>query len=310
MNTNAFGKEISEIGKESPFIWDDIQSFLAIARTGSLSGAADRLGLGLATVSRRIARFEAAMGQPLFLRQQSGYALTEDGRALIERAETIEAAALSLGQGVEAGVSGRVRLATAENLATGLILPALGRLRERHPDLLVEIATDIATVNLNRRDADIALRMVRPTRGNVAVQRLGLLGYGLYAAPGYLVARGHAGPHVPEALIAWPEERAHLPAARWITRALKGRAPAVVAGTLAGHLAACQGGLGLAVLPHFMARLRGLTCVDDRPGLDQVIWLVTQADLAQSRRVQAVAGFLRELVAQNRQVLSGEIAAG
>lgn len=75
--------------------------------------------------------------------------------------------------------------------------------------------------------------------------------------------------------------------------------------TLVGQLAACAGGVGFAVLPHFLARPRGLICVDDRLGLDQPIWLVTQADLAQSRRVQALAAFLRDLVAHNRAVLSG-----
>ncbi|MDO5604095.1 MAG: LysR family transcriptional regulator [Paracoccus sp. (in: a-proteobacteria)] len=306
------GKGVSEIGNKGDdgFIWDDVQTFLAIARNGSLSAAAARLSLGLATVSRRIARFEAAMGQPLFIRHQTGYALTEDGRRLIERAEAIEAAALSLRDGARARaeVAGRVRLATAENLATGLILPALPQLRDRHPNLVLEIVTDIATANLNRRDADIALRMVRPDRGHVSVQRLGLLGFGLYAAPGYLATcrlAPDAAPYDGDALITWSEAQAHLPAAQWLERVLQGRAPAVVTGTLAGHLAACQGGLGLAVLPHFLAVPRGLICVEDQLGLDQVIWLVTQADLAQSRRVQAVAAFLRDLVADNRQALAG-----
>jgi DNA-binding transcriptional LysR family regulator len=83
-------------------------------------------------------------------------------------------------------------LATAENLATGLILPELARLRAEYPELTLEIVTDIATVNLHRRDADIALRMVKPERGNVTLQRLGTLGYGLYGAPGYVVARSEA----------------------------------------------------------------------------------------------------------------------
>ncbi|MDO5632335.1 MAG: LysR family transcriptional regulator [Paracoccus sp. (in: a-proteobacteria)] len=278
-----------------------MQTFLAIARTGSLSGAAARLGIGLATVSRRIARFEAAMGQPLFIRQQSGYALTADGAALIDRAEVIEAAALAL-SGVQAEVSGRVRLATAENLATSLILPELARLRDQHPQLVVEVLTDITTVNLHRRDADIALRMVRPERGNVSVQRLGLLGFGLYAAPAYLATRP-----ADDAFIAWSEAQIHLPTAQWTERRFQGRAPAVITTSLAAQLAACAGGLGLAVLPHFLARRHGLICVDARLGLDQPIWLVTQTDLAGSRRVQAVAAFLRDLVARNRQRLaSGE----
>lgn len=290
-------------------VWDDIPIFLAVARTGSLSGASRQLSIGLATVSRRIERLEARLGQPLFLRHHTGYRLTEDGAALIERAEEMEAAARAFGCGLPEPpeVSGTVRLATAENLATALIMPALPQLQEAHPRLTLEIATDIATVNLHRRDADIALRMIKPDRGHVTVQRLGTLGFGLYAADRYLEARGQRGyvdlEH--DALIAWAESYGHLPAAKWVERALRGRAPAVIATSLAVHLAACRAGLGLAVLPHLLARPRGLTCLDADLGVDQPLWLVTQSDLAASRRVQAVADFLRAIVAENGDVLSG-----
>ena len=112
-------------------VWDDVPVFLAVARSGSLSGAASALSIGLATVSRRIERLEARLGRPLFLRHHTGYRLTEEGMALIERAEELEAAARAFESGLpeEPKVSGTVRLATAENLATALILPALPRLR-------------------------------------------------------------------------------------------------------------------------------------------------------------------------------------
>ncbi|WP_299986130.1 LysR family transcriptional regulator [uncultured Ruegeria sp.] len=291
-------------------VWDDIRAFLAVARVGTLSGAAGHMGLGLATVSRRIERLEVAIGQPLFLRQQSGYRLTDDGTALVERAEEMEAAALSLTSGLrqDAVVSGTVRLATAENLATGLILPELARLRAEYPQLTLEIVTDIATVNLHRRDADIALRMVKPERGNVTLQRLGTLGYGLYGAPGYVAARREAmGARAFDAddFIGWSETHANLPAAQWIERMLKGRAPAITTTSLATQIAACVSGFGLAILPHFLAKPRDLTCLDADLGIDQSIWLVTQSDLAQSRRVRLVADFLRDLVKQHGAALSG-----
>ncbi|MEM1078835.1 MAG: LysR family transcriptional regulator [Pseudomonadota bacterium] len=288
--------------------WDDLQVFLAVARAGTLSGAVAHLGLGIATVSRRIARLEAAMGQPLFARHQSGYRLTEDGAALVERAEEMEATAFALTSGAcrEATVSGVVRLATAENLATGLILPELGALTAAHPNLSLEILTDVATVNLHRRDADIALRMVQPDRGNVSLQRLGVLGFGLYGAPSYMEGRraGQDARAIDEdAFITWSESYASLPAAQWVERVLEGRAPALATTSLMTQLTACASGLGLAVLPHFMARARGLVCVQAELGVDQPIWLVTHADLAQSRRVQAVAEFLRDLIRRHRAVL-------
>lgn len=311
-NTDDIGNRVSEIGNKlkDTLVWDDIRAFLAIARAGTLSGAAGRMGLGLATVSRRIERLEGAVGQPLFVRHQSGYRLTEDGTALIERAEEMEAAALSLAAGLrqEASVSGTVRLATAENLATGLILPKLGRLRAEYPQLTLEIVTDIATVNLHRRDADIALRMVKPDRGNVSLQRLGTLGYGLYGAPRYISARSSvtdASAFDADDFIGWSETHANLSAAQWIERVLKGRAPAVTTTSLATQITACASGLGLAVLPHFLVRPHDLICLDADLGIDQSIWLVTQSDLAQSRRVRAVADFLRDIVKEHSAVLSG-----
>jgi DNA-binding transcriptional LysR family regulator len=289
-------------------VWDDLQVFLAVARTQTLSGAALRLNLGIATVSRRIERLETAIGQPLFLRQQTGYRLTEDGAGLIERAEEMEAVARSLsGTRQQAEVSGTVRLATAETFATHLILPEIGLLRAAHPGLTLEIVTDIATVNLHRRDADIALRMVKPERGNVSLQRLGVLGYGLYGSQDYVAARND-GVDVAASerysFIGWAETQAHLPAAQWLDRLLQGRRPGLITSSVASQFAACAAGQGLAVLPHFLANDH-LVCLKADLGIDQDIWLVTQSDLAQSRRVKVVAEFCRDLVAKHRTDLSG-----
>ncbi|TQS72540.1 LysR family transcriptional regulator [Rhodobacteraceae bacterium] len=291
-------------------IWDDLRVFLALAREGTLTGAARRLRLGLATVSRRIERLEAQVDQPLFVRLQTGYRLTEDGAELVERAEAMEACANGLGVGGARtpDVSGRVCLATAENLANHLIMPALAEFRAQYPRLTLDVVTDISTVNLHRRDADLALRMVAPVRGHVMVQKLGLLGYGLYGAPRYIAQRTRAGDssaYDHDDFITWSEAQAHLPAADWVERRLCGRAPALSTTSLSSQFAACRAGVGLAVLPHFLAQPDGLVCVDADLGVDQAIWLVTQKDLMQSRRVQAVAGFCRMLVATHRAQLAG-----
>ena len=290
-------------------VWDDLRIFLAISREGTLSGAAKRLRLGLATVSRRMERLEAAVGQPLFLRQQTGYSLTEDGAAMVERAEEMEAAARSLTSRMAESpeVSGIVRLATAENLATGLLLPNLRGFRAMYPRLTIDMVTDIATVNLHRRDADLALRMVKPDRGHVSLQRLGTLGYGLYASDSYLaqrVSNVDAADFDADDFITWGEAQAHLPAAQWVESRLQGRAPALSTSSVATQLAACSAGVGFAILPHFLARSKGLICLDDELGIDQTIWLVTQSDLVQSRRIQAVSEFCRNIIRQYRDELA------
>ncbi|SDQ12687.1 LysR family transcriptional regulator [Pseudovibrio sp. Tun.PSC04-5.I4] len=311
-NIDINGKLISINGKSSSndLVWDDTKAFLAVARTGTLSAAAQFLTIGVATLSRKIDRLEATLKIPLFVRHQSGYQLTEDGKELLEKAEVMEVAALALvsGANAQAGVFGKVRLATAENLATSLILPSLPEFHARYPDLVIEIITDINTVNLHRRDADLAIRMIKPERGNVSLKRLGTLGYGLYASLEYTLKHkelAELGSYENDVFIAWCEAQSHLPAAQWIERVLRGRQPAVLTSSLATQLAATKAGLGLAVLPHFLATDAGLVCLDSDVGVDQPIYLVVQSDLAQSRRTRAVADFLSDLVIKNRAKLSG-----
>jgi DNA-binding transcriptional LysR family regulator len=228
----------------------------------------------------------------------------------MHKAETMEAAALAFATGAseQAAMTGKIRLATAENLANNLILPALPAFRARYPDLLVEVVTDINTANLHRRDADLAVRMVKPERGNVTLRKLGMLGYGLYASSDYVEARQarpNTGSYDGDDMIAWGDEQSHLPAAKWIERVLRGRQPAITTTSLSTQIAATKAGLGLSILPHFLAADANLVCIESDVGVDQPIYLVIQSDLAQSRRTRALADFLADLVVKNRSRLSG-----
>ncbi|KAB7893379.1 LysR family transcriptional regulator [Rouxiella sp. S1S-2] len=279
------------------FNWDDTRIFLAIVRAGTLSGAAEAMEMGIATISRRLDRLEQSLAVPLFSRHQSGYRLTDDGEALLERAEALEYAGLAFGETakLQGNVAGLVRLATSDNLATHFILPSLKGLLEKHPELRVEVLSGVQSVNLHRRDADIAIRMVKPDSGNLTLKRLGTIGFGLYGDDAYLkiLADEPAGLSLNNAnYVGWSESHQHLPAARWISRMLRGRPCRVEANTLVAQVSAVSAGLGLGVLPHFMARKNGLHCVNPDIGLDQALWLVMHSDLAGSRRVRAIADHL------------------
>ncbi|MGJ3281124.1 LysR family transcriptional regulator [Klebsiella aerogenes] len=278
---------------KADFNWDDTRIFLAVARSGTLSGAAETMDMGIATLSRRLDRLEKSLAVPLFSRHQSGYRLTDDGEALLARAEALEHAGLAFGETarLQGNVAGLVRLATSDNLAAHFILPSLNGLMEKYPDLRVEVLSGVQSVNLHRRDADLAIRMVKPESGNLTLKRLGKVGFGLYSADtgqagSTDVAFNHA------QYIGWPESHQHLPAARWITRTLRGRPCRVEANTLLAQLSAVSAGLGLGVLPHFMARKNGLQCVNADIGVDQTLWLVMHSDLVHSRRVRVVADHL------------------
>ena len=275
--------------------WDDLRVLLAVAREGTLSGAAARLRLGVATVSRRVERLEAALGRTLFSRHQSGYRLTDEGAALLPQAEAMEAAAAGLAPGGPE-VAGTVRLATAETLANDLVIPSLPELLARHPGLVIEITTSVASVNLHRRDADLALRMVRLERARVTVRRVGTLGFALFGSSEHVAARRLGALREDDRLIGWDEAARSLPAARWVERALRDRPPALTTMTLAGQLAAVTAWLGLAVLPRFLGIEAGLVPLNAELGLDQPNWLVLHADLAASARVRTLADHLADLV--------------
>ncbi|GLR10664.1 LysR family transcriptional regulator [Mixta theicola] len=290
--------------------WDDARIFLAVARCGTLSRAADELRMGIATLSRRLDRLEAALGVPLFSRHQTGYRLTDDGEALLERAEALEYAGLAFGEAaqMQGNVAGLVRLATAENLANPLIVPALRGLFLQHPELRVEVISGLQTVNLHRRDADLAVRMVRPETGNLTIKRLGTLGFGLYGSADYLAVRRPGEDNAAyehDAFIGWAETHHHLPAAKWVLRTLRGRPCRLETNTLSAQLSAAVAGMGLAVLPHFLAQQAGLHCLLAELGVEQPIWLVMHADLAHSRRVRVVADHLIQLFADRAEILKG-----
>lgn len=224
------------------FHWDDARIFLAIARAGTLSGAADKMNMGIATVSRRLDRLEQALNVPLFSRHQSGYRLTDDGEALLARAEALEYAGLAFGEAaqLQGHVAGVVRLATSDNLATHFILPSLKGLTDHYPELRVEVLSGVQPVNLHRRDADLAIRMVKPEAGHLTLKRLGTVGFGVYGAADCLV--GADGLSLSEAdFVGWPETHQHLPAAQWITRTLRGRPCKVEANTLVAGFRSIRG---------------------------------------------------------------------
>lgn len=293
--------------------WDDLRFFLAVARTGSLSGASEVLRVSPSTVSRRLSQLEHALKASLFAHHQTGYILTDDGVDLLAHAEQVETSVNSL----EMNIAGRdrqpeglVKLATAENLANHVIIPALAEFRAAFPKITLEISTGIGSVSLSRREADLAVRLQRPTQGNVTIRKLGIQSFGLYGSRSYLQAREKFESPArfnEDEFIAWGEEYSHLPMAAWIERRLAGKAPSLITHSLYAQAIAAQSGIGLAVLPCFLG--------DTTPGLqrlafegdmiEQEIWLVTHRNLAASARVKSVSEFLAKLFSQKRDLLTG-----
>jgi DNA-binding transcriptional LysR family regulator len=173
--------------------WDFYRTFLAVLNEGSLSGAARVLVLTQPTVGRHIDALEQAIGFQLFTRSQHGLAATPAALELRPYAETLAATAAALlrtasGQG--RAVRGTVRVSASEIVGVEILPPILADLRERYPDLEIELALSNTVEDLLRRDADIAVRMVEPAQDALVVKWIGTIPLAFYAHRRYLERHG------------------------------------------------------------------------------------------------------------------------
>jgi DNA-binding transcriptional LysR family regulator len=177
--------------------WELYRSFLGVLREGSLSGAARSLGITQPTAGRHVAALEAALGVVLFTRSQVGLLPTDVALALRTHAEAMESTAASLrraatsqGEGEGKGLRGVVRISASEVIGVEVLPPIVARLRETHPLLKVELVSTNRVQDLLRREADIAVRMVRPKQEQLVARRIGDIALGFHAHRDYLARHG------------------------------------------------------------------------------------------------------------------------
>ncbi len=173
--------------------WDELRTFVEVSRDGSLSGAARRLGLTQPTVGRHIDALEAALGLTLFTRSPRGLTPTPAALALEPHVEAMATAAAALGRaasGEAAADRGAVRVTASDVIGCEVLPPILAEFHAAHPGIAIELALSNRTADLARRDADIAVRMVRPTQSGLVARRIGASRIGLYAHRDYLARFG------------------------------------------------------------------------------------------------------------------------
>ncbi len=287
--------------------WDDLRTFLAVHRAGTLARAASALEINATTVGRRLVTLEERVHTRLFDRTPDGYALTAAGRDLLPRAERMEHEALALERevlGADQRLAGSVRMTATEMIATRFIMPQLPMLSARHPEITLELESSNRNVSLTRREADIALRLARPREENVVTRRLSDIPLALYAAPAYLKARGT--PSNPEASLAghsvmmFAASRAFRAENSWLEPRLDGASVVLRSDSVSSIFAATIAGVGIALLPCAVAgrdeqlvRIQTTTAPEPR-----VIWQTVHEDLQKSARVRAVLDFLADILAR------------
>ncbi|HAF43321.1 MAG TPA: LysR family transcriptional regulator [Sphingobium sp.] len=290
---------------------DDLRLFLTILREGNMLAAARRVGMDHSTVARRIGQLETALAVRLFDRSPRGVTPTQAAFALQPHAERIESELLAAAASVrdrDRAVDGTVRLATPEAFASHLLAPRAAQLRDRHPGLVLELASESRTNSLSRREADMAVMLKPPPRGRLVTRKLADYQLGLFASRAYLDR--HGAPETRAQLydhvfISYIEELAGFPEMIALNQLLPGATIGFRASSSAAQQAAAAAGLGLAFLHVFAAKDddRLVQLMPDEMQLSRSYWLVMHADLQRLPRVRAVADFIGEVVRAARDRL-------
>lgn len=288
-----------EAAEGGGFNWDDGRLFLAVARAGQMLGAARTLGVNQATLSRRMAVLERALGAKLLIRRTHGSELTDAGRALLATLERVESeliASQARLHGTDAAVSGTVRIGAPDGFGVGFLAPRLARLGERHPDLRVQLVPTPRGFSLSRREADIAVMVGRPEKGRLVARRLTDYTLGLYAAPAYL-ARHPAPVEVADLgqhrLVGYVEDLITAPALNYAAEFLRSWRSSVEVTSAIGQVAAVRAGAGIGVLHDYLARQApDLVPVLPQVRVTRAYWTAVHENLRDVARVQAATDFL------------------
>jgi len=296
-------------GRRANFDWDDARVLLALFRQRTLRGAANALRVNASTIGRRLDGLEEALGVQLFDRTLDGILPTAATEQLLAHAEQLEQAALGLVsavEGFERQPEGVVRISSLPGVADHFIAPGLPRLLERYPQLRIELDSSIAYSDLTRREADLALRVSRPSSGDLVAQRLtedrdAIVGSRAYVQElGALQNLSHA------RWIGWGHDLALLPSARWLSERVPESSIVLRTSSINAMLSAAESGLGLILLSKAFLGVRPLALAHlsravakEASGLPTTeLWLVGHRALRAVPRVAAVWDFIVEDMAR------------
>lgn len=279
--------------------WDDLQVFLAVARHGTLGGAARALRQTQPTMGRRLRALEAALGHALFQRTADGFVLTEEGLAALPHAERMAEEAQGLRRaltGSEAALQGLLRISCSEWFGVTILAPVLAEYGARHPGVTVELLTDARIYSLARREADLAFRITPFEDPDIVSRRLMSVAYGVYGQAG----RPHPAPDgAGSALVLMDTAFSGMPDVGWITARLPKARIAARSNNREVQARLCALGLGLAVLPRPLGDVTlGLERIDlAAPPPSRDTWFGYHRDLRRNGRLRAFLTLVVERLA-------------
>lgn len=277
----------------------DLETVLAMVRTGTLAAAGERLQVDASTVFRALQRIERALGRSLFERTRAGYVATELALALAESAEQVEAAleaARAAAHAQSDQVCGSVRVTTTDTIAHGLVAPALKALRAAHPLLSFDLHTGSELASLTRRDADIAVRATKKPPQHLVGKHVGPIRVALYAAKKGPIKRYDDVLDGRATWVAPDDGLPEHPTVLWRRRQFPKVVPAFRVSSVLTVMELVALGLGVGAVPVFLAQGRSdlvqLTDVIDECQTE--LWLLTHPEARHLRRVATVYRHLTE----------------
>lgn len=279
---------------KAEFDWNDIPLALALAQSGSMRAAGEALEVETSTISRRLASLEKALGTRLFIRSNRGYEPTDAGRVFVQQAGVAFGQVQSLLCATRAeaeGISGPVRLSATDALFDHWLIDRLPELVAAQPGLQLRLVADNRNVSFTRREADLALRLGRPT-GDAALlmRKLGRIGFAVYAGEG---VSGPAGRHwAQHAWLSYDDDLSATPEMQWLRRLDPNIRPVLKASSVTTLMRACESGLGLALLPVRAGDRSRLRRLSPKPELHREVWLLSHRDASKIKRFRAVADWL------------------
>lgn len=299
-----------KICKNAEMNWDDVRFFIAVAREGSVTRAAEALGVNYTTVARRISALENRLNTRLFDRIANGHVMTAAASSVLDRALAMEKEMIALDRtvfGQDEKLSGKLRLATIDIAATYLVFPHFADFLQRYPDIELEISVSDAEVDISRREADIVLRMVEgePPQDAIGVH-VADVEFSIYGSTTYLATRPDLNTASTQ-ILRWllvPGQR-ELPAlfrSDWITKIFPLARPGMRIDSMVVMLSALRHGFGICGLPRFVGDAEPKLAMVPNTLAEQKmsLWLLHHADLRKTSRVRVLRDFLRDCLLLQR----------
>lgn len=280
--------------------WDNLRYVLMVANKGSIALAARELDVNRTTVLRRINAFQDTLNCRIFERGDSGYVLTPEAEKMITAAREVEDTLFNMQRqiaGRELKLEGELRVTTTDTFMVSLLGPHLASFHQKHPHIVVDILITNNILDLNRRDADIAIRPTKLPDANLIGRRLCDVEFGVYASVDYLNTVNE--PDIfKQRWIGFDDSLRVTPPGIWFNSTIEQANVCLRCDSFVAVRVAAENSIGLALLPHFLGDSSSVLKRLEAPTQDLTLglWLLTHPDLARSARVHAFTDHFSEAI--------------